>query len=324
MADAQSVFGNLYDYSSSKGIVIPQTSDVYSNVVAGFRKNFGNNVSTDPTTPVGRQIEALSVLFVNVLGVNAQNVNFLNPEQAVGNALDNIGAIFGIKRGDGMSDADYRNLIMSSQSRGYGFVESIRRAVAAVDGVTTVSVLNNGNEDPAVIPNDEAGVAVAPHSVMVCVAGGDEMAIAQAVDRTISAGCGMVQEGFSTANTVTKTLTNSETGTSSTITFYRPTQVFARFIVSIRTDAYTGSDAVGDAQAAISDYVAKHNSAHVITQADIITAIGAAGVGLVCTSAKIESKNVQGSWVEIGSITIRPNEFIDLDDETTTITVTVL
>ena len=323
MAEAQSVFGNLYDYSSSKGIIIPQTSDVYSKIVDGFKTIFGGNVATDPTTPIGRLIEALTLLFINVLGVNAQNANFLNPEQAIGNALDNLGAIFGIDR-DGMTDADYRNLIMSAQSRGYGFAESIRRAVSAVDGVTTVAVLNNGNEDPAVIPNDEAGVAVAPHSVMVCVAGGDDTDIAQAIDKTISAGCGMVQEGFSTENTVTKTLTNAETGTSSTITFYRPTQVFARFSVSIRTDAYTGKDAAGDAKAAILGYIAKHNSAHAFTQADIITAIGADGVGLICTSAKIESKNVQGSWVNVDYITIRPNEFIDLNDETTTITVTVL
>ncbi len=322
MADATSVFGNLYDYSSSKGIVIPQTSDVYGKVVDGFKAIFGGDVSTDPTTPIGRLIEALTLLFVNVLGVNAQNANFLNPEQAIGSALDNLGAIFGIER-EGMTDAGYRTLIMSAQSRGYGFVESVRRAVSSVSGVTTVSVLNNGEADPAVLPNEEAGIAVAPHSIMVCVDGGDDTAIAQAIDRTISAGCGMAQEGFSASKTVTKTITDAETGTASVITFYRPNQVFARFSVSIRTDAYTGVDAAGDAKTAVLGYVANHNSSHRITEADIITAIGAAGVGLVCTSAKIETRNVSGSWVETEQAIIRPNEFIDLDDETTTVTVTI-
>lgn len=323
MAETTSVFGNLYDYSSSKGIVLPQTADVKAKIVEGFNEIFGQDISTDETTPIGRFVEALTLLFINVLGTNAQNANFLNPEQAVGKAIDNLGSLFGIVRGS-MNDDDYRNLIMTAQSRGYGFAESIRRAVASVEGVTTVSVLNNGEADPCVLPNEEAGALVAPHSVLICVDGGDDDAIAAAINNTISAGCGMVQEGFAEDKAVSKTITDADTGTSSNIVFYRPSQVYARFTVSIRVDAYTGADAIGDTQSAIKAYVSSHNSGHRITEADIITAVGVAGLGLVCTSVKIEARDSEGTWTEIESLTIRPNEYVDTDDESMTIAVDIL
>ena len=323
MATNTEVFGSLYDYSSSKGIVLPQTSDIRETIANGFKEIFGQDISTDSTTPIGRFIEALTLLFINVLGVNAQNANFLNPEQAVGKALDNLGAIFGIKR-DSMNDFDYRAVIMSAGSRGVGFAESIRRAVASVAGVTTASVINNGEADPAVLPNEEAGMLVAPHSVAICVAGGDDDEIAKAIDKTISAGCGMVQTGFLDENTVTKTIVDASSATESAITFYRPSKVYARFSVSIRNVSYTGTDASADADLIVRDYVSEHNSSHSITAADVITAIGVAGIGIVCTAAAIETKNVAGEWIATDKLIVRPNEYVDVDDSSMTVSVTLV
>ena len=77
--ETENPFPDLYEYASQTGIVIPQTSDIKQLIVDAFERIFGADVSTSDETPMGRFIEALTMLFVNVLGVNAQNANFLNP-----------------------------------------------------------------------------------------------------------------------------------------------------------------------------------------------------------------------------------------------------
>ena len=107
-------FGTLYDYVTNSGIVIPQTSDIKAKVEAAFIDIFGSDFSFDTETPAGRLVEAITFFFLNALVVNAQNANQLNPDQATGNYLDAIGALFGTSRLAGMNDAKYRELILSA------------------------------------------------------------------------------------------------------------------------------------------------------------------------------------------------------------------
>lgn len=326
MEDITPTFGSLYDYSSSKGIVIPQTSDIKAKVIEAFNLIFGASICTDENTPTGRLIEAITLLFVNVVGVNAENASFLNPNVAVGAALDNLGGIFGIPRGS-QNDYDYRRSILTSQATRSGFAESVRTAILAtstdVNPITRVSVLNNGEADPAVLPNSDTGVTVEPHSLFICVGGGDGDLIASAINSSISAGCAMIQIGFTEENTVTKVITDSETGTSSTITFYRPTEIDIRISATLNTRNYSGPDAAQDAEDSIKAYLGENGFASVITEANIATAIATSGTGLTATSVKIEVKNEFGAWVdaEDDQVSIKPNEFIDPETATYIITL---
>ena len=129
MALTENPFQNLYDYSGDTGTVIPQTSDIKQMVVSAFNTIFGASVSTDDETPMGRFIEALTMLIINVLGVNAQNANMLNPRLAAGNALllvDHVNAGLGV-----LSD---------------GLVLTDLHALAALDadiGLCCVALCNN-------------------------------------------------------------------------------------------------------------------------------------------------------------------------------------
>lgn len=309
MEDITPTFGSLYDYSSSKGIVIPQTSDIKAKVIEAFNLIFGASICTDENTPTGRLIEAITLLFVNVVGVNAENASFLNPNVAVGAALDNLGGIFGISRGS-QNDYDYRRSILASQASRSGFAESVRNAILATstedNPITRVSILNNGEADPAVLPNTTSGVAVEPHSLLICVGGGDADKIATAINSSISAGCAMIQMGFSAENTVTRTITDTTTGTVSNITFYLPTEIDITFTVALSTNDYSGANAIEDAIGAIKDYLGKNGFASVITEANIATAIATSGTGLVASSVKIEVDNE-----EVEQVVIKPNQFID-------------
>lgn len=91
-------FGSLYKYSTGAGIVIPDTSDLKHNVENMMYAIFGADLDVTPETPMGRLIEAMTMLMVDTLGVNAQNANQYNIYQATGSYLDGIGALFGVTR----------------------------------------------------------------------------------------------------------------------------------------------------------------------------------------------------------------------------------
>lgn len=322
-------FGNLYDYSTASGIVIPQTSDIKSSVEQAFKDIFGGDFSTDATTINGRLIEAITLLFVDVCGVNAQNANGANITQAVGSFLDSVGAMFGISRLVGESDNAYRKRILLSTSRSSGFAQSIMNAVGSVDGVTGVVVLDNGNEDPDLLPKSNLGaslsnsISVAAHSVFICVRGGTDEAVAQAIQSSKSAGCGYTtSEDYGTAITVT--LTDSDTGTSFTARFYRPTQRYVAIDITVNGTAYTGDDIEADTQVAIQSLIDDNQMNSVITKADMISAVASVGKNIVAQDITIKVSDTDSTLAtgsEVEELVVMPYKFISSEDTTIDVTV---
>ena len=312
-------FQDLYKFSTPEGVVIPQTSDVKSMVEDAFDTVFGAEVSRDPTTPMGRFIEAITMLIVNVLGVNAQSANMLNPKYAVGNALDSIGAIFGIVRPLGMSDAEYRKMILNGQSRGRGFAESIERAVLEVNGVNSVVVLNNGLADPSMEPAGEPySILVEPHSVAISVrSNGSEAtlnAVAAAIDGAISLGCGMECYDPNIGTAVQKTVRGK------TITFYAPdTEVDElSYALTIAPNGYAGDDIEGDARDAVRAFLKQANVAGAFTHTELRDFVTDYGIGVICTSATI----LKGGSA-VSGILLNPKDYIDVNPDDSDIEVTV-
>lgn len=322
-------FGDLYTYNTSSGVVIPQTSDIKAKVEAAFKDIFGNDFSVDPTTINGRLIEAITLLFVDVCGVNAQNVNGAAITQATGSFLDGIGSMFGIVRLTGETDNAYRKRILLSQSRGSGFAQSIMNAIGNVDGVTGVVVLDNGNEDPDVLPKSNTGatlsnsITVDPHSVFICVRGGLDNAVALAIKSTKSAGCGYTErDQYGQITTVT--LQNSETNTSFDAKFYRPKLRYARINVTVNDAAYTGDDILADTVASIRLLIDSNQMNSVITKSDIISAVASAGKNILAQEVTMrisDSDPTLESGSTVDELVAMPYMFIS--SEYTEINVTV-
>ena len=68
----------------------------------------------------------------------------------------------------------------------HGSVSAIQGAIADIDGVLDCKVLENSTDTAMTI----LGVSVDPHSICVCVYGGDGTDIAEAIYRKKDAGCG--------------------------------------------------------------------------------------------------------------------------------------
>ena len=315
-------FGDLYNYSTKNGVVIPNTDGIRDVVVQAVKDAFEDQtLSTDPETPQGRIIEAITLLFVDVLRVCAINANGFNPSQAVGTYLDNLGQLFGVSRLPNQSDANYRESQKSSYSDTSGYALAVRSALTRVSGVTSVCVLDNGSADPSVLPNADNGIAVSPHSVFICVGGGNNADIATAIFKTISAGCGFEHRrgyGVATAIPMSADGVPAEDGVPSvkTIYFYRPQTVTTSYTVTVRDDVYTGTDITTDTQNAIKAFLSDHSTNYTVTKADLISAISAAGTGIICADL-----HMYVGVNETNELAVRPYEAIG---ENPAITVTVI
>ena len=310
-------FGNLYEYNTSSGVVIPQTSDIKSKVQQAFVRIFGDQFSLDPSTANGRLIDAITTLFVDVCGVNAQNANGFNIIQAGGSMLDELGAIFGIPR-NGESDVLYRSRIIKSASRGMGFADSITNAISRVNGVQKVVVLDNGSAHPDALPKNNFGIpqpesiAVAAHSVFICVKGGDDTKITEAIRSTISAGCGYTTD--SEYGTVTsKTIVDTDTNTSFTAKFYRPTNRYLKVEVDVNGASYTGSDIISDTKNAILESIIDNSMNSTLTKSSLIASIASLGKNIVCTNQKFtisDTDSTVSTGTEVDSVIVQPYKYI--------------
>lgn len=85
------------------------------------------------------------------------------------------------------SDAEFRVRAAESVAyNGHGTVEAICSAIAALDGVIDVDVLENSSNAPITT----WGITIPAHSVAVCVEGGESADLALAIYQKKSSGCG--------------------------------------------------------------------------------------------------------------------------------------
>lgn len=91
-------YTNLYDFQTSTGIIVPDDSSVLLGIQKKFQEIFGTDIDLSAETPVGRLIEAFSVVVKTTLGVTAQTANQFNVNEATGIYLDAIAQIYGLKR----------------------------------------------------------------------------------------------------------------------------------------------------------------------------------------------------------------------------------
>ena len=311
-------FGQLYGYQTKNGVVIPQTSSIKATIENKMKEIFGADMSIAPETPAGRLVEALTLMFVDVLGVNAQNANNFNPETAVGSYLDSLGKLWGVARFEEESDNDYRSRILASQSRGNGFPESIRQAISQVDGASGCVILNNGHKDVANIN----GVRVEGHSIYACVdcenTDAAKLAVANAIRNSISAGCGCT-DLFDSGNGIRVPASSvAPTGWPSGIVFYMPEAVNASIYAKVKSGNYTGTDIISDAKAAIQDYIGKHKMNTVVSAEEIVSAISMSS-GIMCTDFEIYLDGDTSAPVE--SITLMPSQVLRIADGDITVTV---
>ena len=90
--------GSNYQYNTPKGIIIPDTTQIQSEVEQEFKNALGQDLDVTPSTPQGRLIEAETIARKRVIENMALLANMFNKDQAFGIWLDSIASLFGIDR----------------------------------------------------------------------------------------------------------------------------------------------------------------------------------------------------------------------------------
>ena len=304
---------DIYQYQSNTGLVIPDTSNVQSQVIEGLKNVFGADFEYIPETPNGLLVDALTQLIKQFIGITAQNVNGLNVTTSIGSWLDAIGRLFGVEREDTDTDYTYRAKILQSCSRGSGFVPSIYNAIyrSAANGIYDVCVLNNGHGVPSVLPNQTNGIAVDPHSVFISVRCDTtlETTVAEAIAKTISAGCGFHNDthGTKVENTV------EIDGCSSNIVFYHPTERFVKIVVAVNPSYYTGTNIQSDITNAVNAIIGANTTNAAVSKSEFLAKIAATGTAIVPLSVGIFMKDSSdGAWTESEDYIVMPYQYVDI------------
>lgn len=89
---------NYYDYITNRGVIVPDTSTVLSDVENEFKAIFGNDLDVAPETVQGRLIEMIARNRVFSIQTAAAVSNMLNLQTANGFVLDDLGSLFLLSR----------------------------------------------------------------------------------------------------------------------------------------------------------------------------------------------------------------------------------
>lgn len=266
--DAVAAFHGVYRKSRTKSVVIATLTGNYGAVVpAGSLASTtkGDVFVLDEDTEIGPNGTAEATFSSQEYGAVPCDAGTLTRIDTAVVGWDGVYNSTNGRTGSDMeSDASLRERVVAANDSGVGFVNSIRSAVLAVDGVSSCVVYENGDSSSTVIN----GVVVSPHSVYICVDGGDNGDVAEAIYRTKPAGCGMtdVSQGSSqylvtgisttTDKPVTEaTYADDATGASYAMKYYRAARYEPTVRIRVQRWSYAGDDLEGDVKSAIADYV---------------------------------------------------------------------
>lgn len=87
-----------YDYLTNRGVIVPDTSTVLTDVQNEFKALLGGDLDVSPETPQGRLIELIARCRVFVVQTAAASSNVFNLNKANGFGLDDLGSLFLLSR----------------------------------------------------------------------------------------------------------------------------------------------------------------------------------------------------------------------------------
>ena len=87
-----------YQYNTTTGVIVPDTSEVETDVQEEFKNALGQDLDVSSSTPQGRLIEAETIARKRVIENMALLANMMNKDQAFGIWLDSLGSTFGVTR----------------------------------------------------------------------------------------------------------------------------------------------------------------------------------------------------------------------------------
>ena len=134
------------------------------------------------------------------------------------------------------SDAEFRARIKESLNiNSIAILSAINSNLLAVEGVTDSYCYDNYSGSSVTVD----GITVPAHSLLACVEGGANNAVAKVLFAKKTIGTGYIT---SATNLVTETVTDETYGTAYTVKFMRPITQAIDIVISVNRQGYSGAD----------------------------------------------------------------------------------
>jgi hypothetical protein len=185
-----------YDYIVETGVIVPDTSDVLSDVNTEWQTAIGANLSVDPATNQGRLIAGEVTARTGVVNANAKVANQINPTLAGGLFLDALCALTGLYRAVA-TPTQVTNVTLTGVLNTN--IPSGTRAALGPGGV--VFALQNG----VTLANNGSGGGIA-YATFVAVVAGPTAVVSGALNQPVDSVLGW------------ETITNNQSGTPASVT----------------------------------------------------------------------------------------------------------
>lgn len=167
------------------------------------------------------------------------------------------------------TDAAYRDRILSARATGSASIAGITNAIYASDNqISSAYVMENGYGQAIV----KRGITIPAHSIYVCVFGGNDNNIAEAIFRTKTAGAGYTYEA-GTAPLHTVTVTDEHTGNTYRVFFFRPKDTSMAFSVKVNRYLYAGTNLQYDIKEALKTFCQESGIGATITRENAVAYI---------------------------------------------------
>lgn len=197
------------------------------------------------------------------------------------------------------SDSSYKQKFYNDGLfSGMSLIEDYNNAIMQVDNVISARVIDNGESEAKIVDN----ISILPHSVYVCVDGGDDTEIATAIFKRKSGGSNWT--GL-TNQSVTVGVVDETYGDTYNVTFNRPNPIQTYVTVVANSGTTTSADLSGDIQTAISNYINTHKIGENISILQLAQAINSAIPGIQLQTITIGTSAGSQSTT---NITIHVNE----------------
>ena len=211
------------------------------------------------------------------------------------------------------SDSSYKQTFYDDGLfSGMSLIQDYNNAILKIDNVISARVYDNGKNVSVTYDN----ITVLPHSVYVCVDGGDNNEIANAIFHRKSAGSNWT--GL-TNQSVTVNVIDETYGDSYEVIFNRPNTVNIYATISVSAGTATSSSLTEDVTTSISNYINIHKIGENVSVLQLAQAISEAIPGIKLNSIAIGTSAGSQSTSDI---TIHVNEVAKI--LTSNITVTVV
>lgn len=210
------------------------------------------------------------------------------------------------------SDASFKQAFYDNGLfSGMSLIEDYDNAIMKIDNVISARVYDNGKNTSVSYDN----ITVLAHSVYVCVDGGDNNKIADAIFHRKSAGSNWT--GL-TGQSVSVNVVDETYGDTYEVIFNRPNVVDIYATISASAGTATSSSLADDIESSILNYINIHKIGEDVSVLQLAQAISAAIPGIKLNSIAIGTS--QGSQTT-ADITIHVNEVAKILSSNITITV---